>query len=74
MGIQNNSGSKIEDLLQEIIVRLDKIERRIDDAFYPDESFLRQDFISYVQKQNKLLDDGEGCVYSDMDEFLESLE
>lgn len=74
MDIHDNSGSKIEDLLHEIIIRLDKIERQIDDAFYPDESFFRQDYISYIQKQKKLLDEGDGLVYSDMDEFLESLE
>ncbi len=55
MDIHDNSGSKIEDLLHEIIIRLDKIERQVDGAFYPDESFFRQDYISYIQKQKNYL-------------------
>lgn len=82
MVIYNNSESKtqeqpnshVEDLLQEIIVRLDRIEHQIDNAMYPDESFLQEDFIFHVKEQKKLLSNGEGCVYSSMNEFLESLE
>ena len=82
MGIHNNSESKtqeqpnshVEDLLQEIIVRLDRIEHQIDNAMYPDESFLQEDFIFHVKEQKKLLSNGEGCVYLSMNEFLESLE
>lgn len=71
---QEHSNSHVEDLLHEIIMRLDRIEHRIDNAMYPDESFLHKDFIFHVNEQKKLLDSGEACVYSSMDEFLESLE
>jgi len=64
---------KIEQTLSDILLRLEKIEKKIDEIVYPPESFIKPEFIKRVKKSQSDIAEGKGKTYKSMDDFIRAI-
>jgi len=69
----HGSDSKVERMLLDILIRLERIEEKIDENVYPPESAIRPEFISKVKKARADLAAGKGKTYDSMDDFIRAI-
>ncbi len=62
--------SNPENLLKEILKKLDTIEVKIDEGIYPPEESINQKFIDVVEDRRDRVAAGEYRRYKKMDDFL----
>jgi len=65
---------KIETLLSDIVIRLDRIEEKIDENVYPPESAIRPEFVKRVKKAQADIKKGKGKTYNSVDDFFKEIE
>ena len=61
---------KIEQTLSDILSRLKRIEKKIDEMGYPPESLIKPEFIRKVKKSQPDIAEGKGKIYKSMDDFI----
>ena len=64
---------KIEHMLSDILSRLERIEKRIDEIVYPPESLIKPEFIKRVKKSQSDIAEGKGKTYKSMDDFIRAI-
>jgi hypothetical protein len=64
---------KVEQLLSDIVARLERIEEKIDENVYPPESAIKPEFIRQVKKAEADIRKGRGKTYESMDAFIRSI-
>jgi hypothetical protein len=64
---------KIERILSDILVKLERIEEKIDEAVYPPESAIKPAYIKKVKEAEAGLKKGKGKVYPSMDDFIRTI-
>ena len=64
---------KVEQLLSDIVARLERIEEKIDENVYPPESAIKPEFIRSVKKAQADIKKGKGKTYESMDAFIEAI-
>ena len=70
-GVSGNP--KIERILSEILVKLERIEEKIDEAVYPPESAIRPVYVKKIKEAEAGLSKGKGKTYSSMDDFIRNI-
>lgn len=65
---------KVEQLLSDIVARLERIEEKIDENVYPPESSFKPEFIRSVKKAQADLKKGKGKTYNSIDDFFREIE
>ena len=68
------SDRKVEQLLSDIVTRLERIEEKIDENVYPPESAIKPEFIRSVKKALADIKKGKGKTYSSIDDFFREIE
>ena len=61
---------KIETLLSDIVIRLNRIEEKIDETVYPPESAIRPEYIQKIKKIQAKPSKGRAKTYASMDDFI----
>ena len=61
---------KIERILSDILVKLERIEEKIDEAVYPPESAIRPAYVKKIKEAESGLSRGKGNTYSSTDDFI----
>jgi hypothetical protein len=64
---------KIERILSDILIKLERIEEKIDEAVYPPESALRPAYVKKIKEAESGLSKGKGKTYSSMDDFIRNI-
>jgi hypothetical protein len=64
---------KIERILSDILVKLDRIEEKIDEAVYPPESAIRPAYVKKIKEADSGLSKDKGKTYSSMDHFIRNI-
>jgi hypothetical protein len=64
---------KIERILSDILVKLERIEEKIDEAVYPPESAIKPAYIKKVKDAEAGLAKGKGKVYPSMEDFIRNI-
>ena len=70
-GSQGNQ--KIERILSDILVKLERIEEKIDEAVYPPESAIKPAYIKKVKEAEEGIKKGKGKVYPSMEDFIRTI-
>lgn len=65
---------KVEQLLSDIVARLERIEEKIDENVYPPESAFKPEFIKSVKKAQADLKKGKGKTYNSIDDLFREIE
>ena len=65
---------KVEEMLENIITRLERIEEKIDENVYPPESTIKPEFIQQVKKARADIKKGKGKLYNSIDDFFTEIE
>ena len=68
------SSRKVEEMLENIITRLERIEEKIDENVYPPESTIKPEFIQQVNKARADIKKGKGKMYNSIDDFFMEIE
>jgi len=68
------SDRKVEQLLSDIVTRLERIEEKIDENVYPPESMIKPEFIKSVKKAQADIKKGKGKTYNSIDDFFREIE
>jgi len=68
------SSRKVEEMLENIINRLERIEEKIDEKVYPPESTIKPEFIQQVKKARADIKKGKGNLYNSIDDFFTEIE
>jgi len=68
------SDRKVEQLLSDIVARLERIEEKIDENVYPPESAIKPEFIKSVKKAQADIKKGKGKAYNSIDDFFREIE
>lgn len=63
----------IERILSDILVKLDRIEEKIDEAVYPPESAIRPAYVKKIKEAESGLSKEKGKTYSSMDHFIRNI-
>jgi hypothetical protein len=63
----------VEQLLTDIISRLERIEAKIDENVYPPESEIKPDLIKQLKKAEADIRKGKGKTYESMDAFIRAI-
>jgi len=63
----------VEQMLSDIVSRLERIEEKIDENVYPPESAIKPEFIRRVKKAQADIKKGKGKTYGSMDEFIRAI-
>lgn len=66
-------GEKVEMMLSDILIRLERIEEKIDETVYPPESAIKPEFIKRVKKAQADIAQGKGKTYKSMDDFIRAI-
>lgn len=67
--VPGDSGNpKIERILSDILVKLDRIEEKIDEAVYPPESAIRPAYVKKIKEAESGLSKEQGKTYFSMDD------
>jgi hypothetical protein len=64
---------KVEQMLTDIVTRLERIEEKIDENVYPPESAIQPAFIKRVKKAQADIKKGKGKTYESMDAFIKAI-
>jgi|WetSurMetagenome_2_1015567.scaffolds.fasta_scaffold60741_4 hypothetical protein len=64
---------KVEQLLADIVTRLERIEEKIDENVYPPESAIKPAFVTRVKEARADLKKGNGKTYESMDAFIRAI-
>ena len=64
---------KIERILSDILVKLERIEEKIDEAVYPPESAIKPAFVKKIREAERGLSKGKGKTYPSMDDFIRNI-
>jgi len=64
---------KIERILSDILVKLERIEEKIDEAVYPPESAIRPAYVKKIKNTESELSKGKGKTYSSMDDYIRNI-
>lgn len=64
---------KVEQMLSEIVARLERIEEKIDENVYPPESAIKPAYIKRVKKAEADIAAGKGKTYKSMDDFIKAI-
>jgi hypothetical protein len=64
------SSRKVEEMLENIITRLERIEEKIDENVYPPEFTIKPEFIQQVKKDRVDIKKGKGKMYNSIDNVL----
>jgi len=64
---------KVEQMLSDIVTRLERIEEKIDENVYPPESAIKPEFIKRVKKAQADIKKGKGKTYESMDAFIRAI-
>lgn len=64
---------KIERILSDILVKLERIEEKIDEAVYPPESAIRPAYVKKIKEAESGLSKGKGKTYSSVDNFIRKI-
>lgn len=67
-------GHDIEMMFRRIIGKLEIIEEKLDENFYPAEETLKSDFIERVNIAERDVSKGKCLEFDNMDDFLKSIE
>jgi hypothetical protein len=72
--VPGTSGNqKIERILSDILVKLERIEEKIDEAVYPPESAIRPAYVKKIKEAELGLSKRKGKTYSSMDDFIRKI-
>ena len=63
----------IEKILSDILVKLERIEEKIDEAVYPPESAIKTAYIKKIKTVEAKIAKGDGKTYSSMDDFVRNV-
>ncbi len=69
----SHGNPKIERILSDILVKLERIEEKIDEAVYPPESAIRPAYVKKVKEAESGLSKGKGKTYSSVDNFIRKI-
>jgi len=69
----SSKNQQIEQMLSNIITRLERIEEKIDENVYPPESAIKPEFIRQVKKAEADIRKGKGKTYESMDAFIRAI-
>ena len=64
---------KIERILSDILIKLERIEEKIDEAVYPPESAIKPAYVKKIKDIDAGLAKGKGKTYATMDEFIRNI-
>ena len=64
---------KVEQMLTDIVIRLERIEEKIDENVYPPESAIKPAYIKRVKKAEADIAAGKGKTYKSMDDFIKAI-
>jgi hypothetical protein len=64
---------KIERILSDILVKLERIEEKIDEAVYPPESAIRPAYVKKIKEIDAGLAKEKSKTYASMDEFIRNI-
>ncbi|MFA4849547.1 MAG: hypothetical protein WC626_07455 [Methanoregula sp.] len=64
---------KIERILSDILVKLERIEEKIDEAVYPPESAIKPAYIKKIKEIDAGLTQKKANTYASMDEFIRNI-
>lgn len=65
---------KVEQMLSDIVTRLERIEEKIDENVYPPESAIKPEFVMRVKKAKADIKKGKGKTYISIDDFFKEIE
>lgn len=65
---------KVEEMLADIVTRLERIEEKIDENVYPPESAIKPEFIRKTKKAQADIKKGKGKTYNSIDAFFTDIE
>ena len=63
----------VEQILSDIVTRLERIEEKIDENVYPPESAIKPEFVKRVKKAQADIKKGKGKTYDSMDDFIRAI-
>ncbi len=63
----------VEQMLSDIVTRLERIEEKIDESVYPTESAIKPEFIRQVKKAEADIRKGKGKTYESMGAFIKAI-
>jgi len=69
-----STDKKVEQMLSDIVTRLERIEEKIDESVYPPESAIKPEFIKRVKKARADIKKGKGKTYDSIDDFFQEIE
>ena len=64
----------VEQMLTDIVSRLERIEDKIDENVYPPEPAIKPEFIGKVKKAHADIKKGKGKTYNSIDDFFKEIE
>ena len=64
---------KIERILSDILIKLERIEEKIDEAVYPPESAIRPAYVKKIKEIDTGLAQEKAKTYASMDEFIRNI-
>jgi hypothetical protein len=64
----------VEQLLSDIVTRLERIEEKIDENIYPPEPAITPEFIKSMKKARADIKTGKGKAYDSIDDFFQEIE
>ena len=67
------ANQKIERILSDILVKLERIEEKIDEAVYPPESAIKLAYIKKIKEIDAGLTQEKAKTYASMDEFIRNI-
>ena len=67
------ANQKIERILSDILVKLERIEEKIDEAVYPPESAIKPAYIKKIKEIDAGLTHEKAKTYASMDEFIRNI-
>jgi hypothetical protein len=67
------TNKKVEQMLSDIVTRLERIEEKIDENVYPPESAIKPEFIKRVKKAQAEIAKGKAKTYESMDAFIKAI-
>lgn len=67
------ANQKIERILSDILVKLERIEEKIDEAVYPPESAIKPAYIKKIKEIDAGLTQEKCKTYASMDEFIRNI-
>ncbi len=63
----------VEQMLSDIVTRLERIEEKIDESVYPPESAIKPSFVRRVKKAQADIAAGKGKTHDSMDDFIRAI-